>query len=221
MLGLGSLVDFAIVVLESIYRKRQEGLDIVDAAKTGTAEVGTAVMASAASQIVVFLPVVFVSGIASMIFKPLALTVSFSHACALFAALTLVPMMASKMLKNVPPPEEFEYKKGTKNPVTIFGYGLQKLTDIYRKILHWALSHRKKVVIGTIVLFFASLGCIPLIGMEFMSSMDERGMNITIEMPTGTNLEITEKKAFEVDALVKKALEQGIKKDYISVGRLR
>lgn len=218
MLGLGSLVDFAIVVLESIYRKRQEGLDIVSAAKVGTAEVGTAVMASAASQIVVFLPVVFVSGIASMIFKPLALTVSFSHACALFAALTLVPMMASRMLKSVPAPQEFEYKKGTKNPVAIFGFGLQKITAIYKSTLNWALAHRKKVVAGTVLLFFISLGCIPLIGMEFMSSMDERGVNITIEMPTGTKLEATHEKAAEVDTLAQKALDDGIKKDYITVG---
>ncbi|TEB10786.1 efflux RND transporter permease subunit [Pelotomaculum propionicicum] len=218
MLGLGSLVDFAIVVLESIYRKRQEGLDIVNAAKVGTSEVGTAVMASAASQIVVFMPVVFVSGIASMIFRPLALTVSFSHACALFAALTLVPMMASRMLKTVPAPEKFEYKKGTKNPVTIFGYGLQKLTALYKSTLNWALGHRKKVVLGTVLLFCLSLCCIPLIGMEFMSSMDERGVNISIEMPTGTKLEATHAKADEVDELARKALEGGIKKDYVKVG---
>lgn len=218
MLGLGSLVDFAIVVLESIYRKRQEGFDIVEAAKVGTAEVGTAVMASAASQIVVFLPVVFTSGIASMIFTPLALTVSFSHACALFAALTLVPMMASKLLKSVPAPEEFEYHKGTKNPVTIFGYGLQRLTATYKRILHWALSHRKKVVIGTVFLFFLSLGCIPLIGVEFISSMDERGVNITVEMPTGTKLDTTRQKAELVDKLAKEALSDGIKKEYVTIG---
>lgn len=218
MLGLGSLVDFSIVVLESIYRKRQEGLDIIAAAKTGTAEVGTAVMASAASQIVVFLPIVFVSGIASMIFKPLALTVSFSHACALFAALTLVPMMSARMLKSVPAPEEFVYKKGDKNPVTIFGYGLQKINTLYKKTLSWALGHRKKVVAATIILFFASLGCIPLIGAEFMSSMDERGVNITIEMPTGTKLEATREKAVEVDKLARKVLGEGIKTNYMTAG---
>ncbi|SFH15398.1 hydrophobic/amphiphilic exporter-1, HAE1 family [Desulfotomaculum arcticum] len=218
MLGLGSLVDFAIVVLESIYRKRQEGLDVINAAKVGTAEVGTAVMASAASQIVVFMPIVFVSGIASMIFKPLALTVSFSHACALFAALTLVPMMSSRMLKNVPAPEEFVYKKGDKNPVTLFGYGLQKIISGYKRLLSWALQHRKTVVAATVLLFITSLGCIPLIGMEFMSSMDERGVNITIEMPTGTMLEVTQKKAEEIDNLAKKAIGDGIDTDNITVG---
>lgn len=218
MLGLGSLVDFSIVVLESIYRKRQEGLDVVNAAKVGTSEVGTAVMASAASQIVVFMPVVFVSGIASMIFKPLALTVSFSHACALLAALTLVPMMSSRLLKKVPAPEDIVYVKGTKNPVTIFGYCLQKLNTVYHKILHWALDNRKKVVVCTVLLFFGSLCCIPFIGMEFMNSMDERGVNITVEMPVGTNLEVMKKKAEEIDALAKKVLGSGFKNDYITVG---
>ncbi|ATW26354.1 efflux RND transporter permease subunit [Candidatus Formimonas warabiya] len=218
MLGLGSLVDFAIVVLESIYRKRQEGFDVVNAAKTGAAEVGTAVMASAASQIVVFLPVVFVSGLASMIFTPLALTVTFSHACALFAALTLVPMMSSKLLKSVPAPEQFVYQKGSKNPVTLFGYGLQRLTAGYKTVLSWALGHRKTVVGTTLLLFFLSLACIPLIGMEFMSSMDERGVNVTIELPTGTKLDTTREKAEEVDRLARKALGEGIKNDYITVG---
>jgi len=218
MLGLGSLVDFAIVVLESIYRKRQEGLELISAAKLGTSEVGTAVLASAASQIVVFLPIVFVSGIASMIFKPLALTVSFSHACALFAALTLVPMMASKMLKTVPAPEDIAYVKGTRNPVAVFGFGLQKLTSGYKIILKWALGNRKKVVASTVLLLLISLGCISLIGMEFMSSMDERGVNIKIEMPTGTSLETTRKKAVEVDILAQKALEGGIKKSYLTAG---
>ncbi|MCG9968701.1 efflux RND transporter permease subunit [Pelotomaculum terephthalicicum JT] len=218
MLGLGSLVDFAIVVLESIYRKRQEGFDVISAAKLGTAEVGTAVMASAASQIVVFMPVVFVSGIASMIFKPLALTVSFSHACALFSAMTLVPMMASRMLKNVPAPEDIGYVKGTKNPVAIFGFGLQKLTSFYKTSLNWALGNRKKVVAGALLLLVASLGCIPLIGMEFISAMDERGVNVQIEMPAGTSLEATRKKAMEVDTLAQKALEGGVQKGYITVG---
>lgn len=218
MLGIGSLVDFSIVVLESIYRKRQEGLNIIDAAKVGTAEVGTAVMASAASQIVVFMPVVFVNGIAGMIFKPLALTVSFSHACALFAALTIVPTMSSRLLKDVPAPEAFEYKKGTKNPVTIFGYGIQRLTAGYKHLLSWALSNRKKVVAVTIILFFCSLGSLSFIGMEFMSSMDERGVDISIKMPVGTRLSVTWQKAEEIDSLVKKSLGQGIDTDYISVG---
>ncbi|MEL7563537.1 MAG: efflux RND transporter permease subunit [Dehalobacterium sp.] len=218
MLGLGSLVDFSIVVLESIYRKRQEGLDVISAAKIGTAEVGTAVMASAASQIVVFLPVVFVSGIASMIFTPLALTVSFSHGCALFAALTLVPMMASKLLKSVPAPEEFTYQKGTKNPLTIFGYGLQKLNSGYKNILKWALDHLKTVVVATVILFFGSLACIPIIGMEFVPSMDERGVNVTVETPTGTKLEETREMAKTVDAQAKKALSEGIETEYITVG---
>jgi len=218
MLGLGSLVDFSIVVLESIYRKRQEGLDVMNAAKVGTSEVGTAVMASAASQIVVFMPVVFVSGIAGMIFKPLALTVSFSHGCALLAALTLVPMMASRVLKKVPVEEEIIYVRGTKNPTIIFGYGFQKLNTLYQRILKWALSHRKKVIIGTVLLFFISLCCIPFVGMEFMTSMDERGVNVSIEMPVGTNLEVTRKKAEEIDALAKKSLASGVKNDYITVG---
>jgi HAE1 family hydrophobic/amphiphilic exporter-1 len=99
-LGLGSLVDFAVVVLESIFRKKEEGLSPIEAAKQGTAEVGTAVLASALAQIAVFAPTVFINGLVKNFFYPMALTVSFSHIAALFAAITLVPMLASKMLKG-------------------------------------------------------------------------------------------------------------------------
>ena len=99
-LGLGSLVDFAVVVLESIFRKRHEGLSPEEAAKVGTAEVGTAVMASALAQIAVFLPTVFIGGLVKQFFWPMALVVCFSHIAAWFAAVTLVPMLAAKLLRG-------------------------------------------------------------------------------------------------------------------------
>src|SRR5690606_26910242 len=90
-LGLGSLVDFAIVVLENVYRHRQEGKGLIEAATFGTKEVGNAVMAAALTQICVFVPIVFVEGLAAELFGPLALTVIYSHIAALLVAITLVP----------------------------------------------------------------------------------------------------------------------------------
>ena len=97
-LGLGSLVDFAVVVIESISRHYEAGAGSFQAAKVGTSEVGTAVLASALCQISVFAPIVFVQGLASQEFLPMALAVVFSHLAALLGALTMVPMLAARFM---------------------------------------------------------------------------------------------------------------------------
>jgi len=98
-LGIGLLVDNAIVVLESVQRKRDEGLDEVEAARVGTSEVGTAITASTLTTICVFVPIVFVEGIAAQLFRDQALTVAFSLVVSLIVALTLIPMLASRELR--------------------------------------------------------------------------------------------------------------------------
>ncbi|TGU43139.1 efflux RND transporter permease subunit, partial [Mesorhizobium sp. M00.F.Ca.ET.186.01.1.1] len=90
-LGLGSLIDFAVVMLENIFRQREQGKGMMEAALTGSKEVGTAVMASALAQICVFLPIALTEGIASELFGPLALTVVYSHIAALVFSILLVP----------------------------------------------------------------------------------------------------------------------------------
>ncbi len=94
-LGVGMLVDSAIVVLEAIVRRREEGLDAVEAARVGASEVGQAVIASTLTTIAVFLPVVFLEGIAAQLFRDTALTVSFSLLAALVVSLTLIPMLTA------------------------------------------------------------------------------------------------------------------------------
>ncbi len=98
-LGVGLLVDNAIVVLEAVQRKREEGLDEVEAARVGTTEVGKAITASTLTTICVFVPIVFVEGIAAQLFRDQALTVAFSLMVSLVVALTLIPMLASRELR--------------------------------------------------------------------------------------------------------------------------
>src|SRR5690606_20329075 len=98
-LGVGMLVDNAIVVLDIIYRYRQLGHSAVEAAVNGASEVGLAITASTLTTVIVFLPVVFTSGLTSEIFKELSLTIAFSLLASLLVALTLVPMLSSKLLK--------------------------------------------------------------------------------------------------------------------------
>ncbi len=112
-LGVGMLVDNAIVVLESIFRKREQGLGPVEAAKVGASEVGKAVIASTLTTVAVFLPVVFLEGIAAQLFLDQALTVSFSLLASLAVALTLIPMMAALILRDRSDPSAAESAAGT------------------------------------------------------------------------------------------------------------
>src|SRR5699024_1639794 len=99
-LGIGMMVDSSIVILENIYSYRQRGYSLFDAATKGAAELTPAVIASTTTTLVVFLPIVYVDGIASDLFTPLALTVSFSLLASLVVAITLVPMLSSKLLSK-------------------------------------------------------------------------------------------------------------------------
>jgi len=202
MLGLGSLVDFSVVVLENIYRYRQNGYGIIDAAKQGSSEVGGAVIASAMAQVLVFVPIIFVQGLAGILFKPLALTVSFSHIAALFAALTLVPMLSSKLLSKVSPPRVVVDQK-TLNPVLLFGKAMQRLNELYGKLLRWALNHRKIVVSGFIIALFLSIAATGLIGTEFIPETDQGEISVAIKMPSGTNLKETQKVAQDIEGLIR------------------
>jgi HAE1 family hydrophobic/amphiphilic exporter-1 len=102
-LGVGLLVDNAIVVLEAVQRKRDDGLDIVEAARVGTSEVGRAITASTLTTICVFVPIVFVEGVAAQLFRDQALTVAFSLLVSLIVALTVIPMLASRRFDTAGP----------------------------------------------------------------------------------------------------------------------
>ena len=99
-LGIGMLVDNAIVVIENIYRHLSMGKDPKEAAREGTKEVAGAITASTLTTVAVFLPVVFISGLLGQLFKEFAFTISFSLFASLFVALTVIPMLASKLLKR-------------------------------------------------------------------------------------------------------------------------
>jgi hydrophobic/amphiphilic exporter-1 (mainly G- bacteria), HAE1 family len=216
-LGMGSLVDFAVVILENIFRFRQRGFSVLDAAKQGSAQVGNAVMASALAQIAVFLPIVFTQGLASKLFGPLALAVVFSHIAALVVSLMIVPMLGSRWLTTIP--DEALYHTGTykgRNPVIWFNIAFEKIAKGYGRLLHWALNHRKKVLFLTLALFVGSLALIPGIGMEFMPKMDQGQITISIKMPNGTIFAQTEKVATKVEQIAKSIPE--LKDMDISIG---
>ncbi len=221
-IALGSLVDFSVVVLESIFRARQSGLDPKQAASVGTKEVGTAVFVAALAQICVFAPSIFTSGIAGQIFGPMALTVVFSHAVALLVALTLTPMLASKLLAGKKF-TEVETIPGVDAPFRIwapydwFGKGMHKLTEAYKSVLTWGLAHRKTVVAVSILMFFGVMPLIPLVGTELMTPINTNQINVSLTLPSGTSLVNTTQAIQNIEKNLK-AHEKSISSIYAQIG---
>ncbi|KUO77423.1 MAG: multidrug ABC transporter [Clostridia bacterium BRH_c25] len=214
-LGVGMLVDNAIVVLENIYRYRNEGHSRVEAALLGTQEVGSAVLASTLTTIVVFLPIVFTEGIAAEIFKQMALAVTFSLIASLIVALTVIPMLSSKFLKMV------KYHEASKNERLnkIFDKwddALRAIDDFYKKVLGWVLVHRRRTVITVVLIFIGSLLLIPFVGTEFFPKMDQGQFTVDIELSQGTLLENTNAITREVEGILSKVPE--IQKVFVTVG---
>lgn len=222
-LGIGHLVDCSIVVLESIYRYRKDGYSLKEAAIKGGSEVGMPVVASTLTVAVVFLPMVFVEGMASMLFRELALTVVSSQSVALLVAVTLVPMLCSKFLtvgnkKEAMAAEpdnsgkrRFWHRRGGN------GTGLfEKVENGYEGLLAWSLSHRKTVVIGVTAVLAASFALVPLVGMEFMPETDSGELAVAIELDKGTVLEETDQVAEKIENILKDIPE--IETVFVSVG---
>jgi HAE1 family hydrophobic/amphiphilic exporter-1 len=187
-LGIGMLVDNAIVVIESIFRKMEEGYKAVEASITGTSEVGMAITASTLTTMAVFLPLVFSSGIAGKLSQGMALTIAFALFSSLFVALTMVPMFASKALKGF---EIREIKEDNNKWLRKIGKWIDNLRERYKKVLHWVLTHRAKTVLIALAILIISLLLIPFIGTEFMPASDSSIFFMMAKMPVGTTLERT------------------------------
>lgn len=196
-LGVGMLVDNSIVVLENIYKWRSGGMSAKEAAIVGAKRVTGAVTASTLTTVVVFLPVAFTEGLTSIIFREMALTVAFSQLCSLIITLLLVPMLASKLLRGQSLSSTHEQKLFA--PVNKV---LNKLYRGYERLIRWALDHRKRTALITILLFLGSLCLVPFIGAEFMPTVDSGQFTVDIEMPKGSSLEETDTTVKQVEEIV-------------------
>ncbi|MEJ2037757.1 MAG: efflux RND transporter permease subunit [Desulfosarcinaceae bacterium] len=207
-LGIGMLVDNAIVVLENIYRLRESGCEPVQAAVEGSQEVTAAVAASTLTTLAVFLPLVFARGMSGIMFKQLAYVVSFSLACSLMAALTLVPMLASHV-RNVANADSARSRRGIGGKFFLAtGRLLAVLENKYRDLLHWALGHRWQTLGGAVVLFVTSLALIPRVGVELMPSTDESEVRVNGEMAVGTRLDVVDRNFQEIERIVYQAVPE-------------
>ena len=200
-LGIGMLVDNAIVVLENIFRMRESGDLLEKAAVNGVEEVTAAVIASTLTTMVVFLPLIFVRGMSGVMFKQLSIVVSFALLCSLAVALTLVPMLSARILPAASTDEKFRHTfRG--RIFEISGRFFKALENGYKKFLHLALANRAFVVVIAVLLLTASLMLTPYIGVELMPSTDEGEVRVEAEMQVGTRLNLLDEKIKIIEKIV-------------------
>ena len=172
--SVGMLVDNSVVVIENIYRLRAKGATIIQAAVSGAGQVLGAVTASTLTTVCVFAPIVFVEGLTKQLFTDLALTITYSLLASLLVSLTLVPAMASGMLRR-----DFTPKAGL----------LDKLYPAYRKAISWSLDHKAFVLLLSLVLLVTSVWGALSRGFTFMPEIDMNNLSLEITMPEGATRE--------------------------------
>lgn len=207
-LGIGTLVDSAIVALENIYQRRQDGLPALQAAIVGTRQVSLSIIAGALTTMAAFVPVVFISGFAGVFFRELAVVVSFAQLPALLVALTLIPAAAARFLS----PRVETHAKGA-GPLVLFldriGGWLHALEEAYGRLVAQALRHPGRVIGWSLAILVGSLLLFPLVGFELMPESDEGRINLSAELPIGTPVETTMHTMEELELRVRSAMRAG------------
>jgi hydrophobic/amphiphilic exporter-1 (mainly G- bacteria), HAE1 family len=200
-LGIGMIVDASIVVLENTFRHMEHGKDRMQAAIDGSEEVWSAILASTLTHIAVFVPLLFLTGVSSILFKQLSVVVMFSLTMSLFVAVTIVPVLCSRLLKLPPPAEE---RRGLAGRLyTSSERFLNSMDERYSRVIRLALHHRPTVIgLGTAAVVAAVL-ILPTIGFELMPQADEGEVRVTAELPVGTRIERSEEVALRLEGLAK------------------
>ena len=214
-LGVGMMVDNSIVVLENIFRHRNEMNKPPDiASKDGAMEVAPAIVASTVTTLVIFLPLVFVRGVSGILFTEMAYVIIFSLTCSLLVALSLVPMLTSRLLK---------IKKRTRTRSMIWvlfsvseSFFL-KLMHGYTRLLKSALNHRFITAAITVTALGGAVMLVPKIGTEFLPPSDEGEVRITGEMPVGTRLDLVDRQSRWMESIIYPAVPEAAS-SVVSVG---
>jgi len=195
-LGVGMLVDNSVVVLENIYRRRNDlGEDAEVSSINGAAEVLGAVIASVITTCIVYVPILFIDNMMAVMFKQLAFAIIFSQAAALLVTYLLVPMLTAKV-KDSEPNKKLGF---ILNPFARF---IERVYAIYEKALRWTLKHRKSFMAAVLLVFFLSMVVLGMIGMTLMNSTDEGTLTVSAELPLGSTLEDTNEITMEIERII-------------------
>ncbi|MGH1344806.1 MAG: efflux RND transporter permease subunit [Nannocystales bacterium] len=213
-LGVGMLVDSAIVVLEAIHRRREQGAAAVEAAREGASEVGRAVIASTLTTVAVFLPVVFLEGMAAQLFRDMAVTVCFSLVVSLAVSLTLIPMISALSREGTPPPQLGRVARTVLMPVVLvrlgvativagvawvlrpvaglFGAAFERLAAVYPSVCRGSVRRPWTVVGIALLAFAATVASVPRLGLDLIPSLSQGEFGFALELPAGTPLSRTD-----------------------------
>jgi HAE1 family hydrophobic/amphiphilic exporter-1 len=200
-LGIGMIVDAAIVVLENTHRHLHMGKDKMTASIDGSEEVWSAILASTLTHIAVFVPLLFLSGTASILFTQLSFVVMFSLMMSLFVAVTIVPVLCSRWLKT--PDEEAAATGIMSRFYRMSERFLERMDEAYRRAIHVALNHRPTVIGGAAALVVAAALIYPQIETELLPQTDEGEVNINAELAVGTRIERTEEALMKLQEMIK------------------
>lgn len=199
-LGVGMIVDASIVVLENTFRHMEMGKPRMQAAIEGSEEVWSAILASTLTHVAVFVPLLFLTGISSIIFTQLAIVVMFSLSMSLFVAVTIVPVLCSRLLVLPKPVHERAGLSGTL--FTMSERALSNLDNGYRGVLHTALQHRPTVLLGAAGLTAAALFILPTIPSELMPQTDEGEVAVNARMAVGSRIERSQTVVLQLEDLI-------------------
>ena len=201
-LAVGMLVDNSIVVLENIYRHRGMKDSAIDSAVSGSQEVGMAITASTLTTLAVFVPILFVPGLAGQMFREMVLTIVFSLLVSLFVALSLVPLLSSFAGKLLP-----RHKEGS--PAEKIKIGFENLERRYNTLARRMVARKKSTLIVTAAVFLASLALIKVVKTEFIPANDDGMIQITLEAAIGTDLQTTSAMAVALEDSIAALFEEG------------
>jgi len=201
-LGAGMLVDNAIVVMENIFRLRESGMSVKDAAIEGTSQVSGAITSSTITTIVVFLPIVYLHGASGELFRDQAWTITFSLLSSLVIATLLIPMMFNYFYKNSAPPK-------VQKSINIKGYG---------KLLGNMLRFKWAIILATVVLLGLSAFIFPFIGTEFMPKSETRQFTLEMKMQEGTRLQRTSAAVENMENMIREVLGDELETLFSQIG---
>lgn len=194
-LAIGMLVDNGIVVLEAAFQHLEKGASPSEAALRGAREMSMPLVASTLTTVVVFLPILLVEGVAGELFRDMVLTICISLLASLAVALSLVPLMASRMLAAQKGWLQLRLERATR--------GLDLLAPAYERALAWALARKKRVLFAALAAFALSLAAVPLLGQDFLPKADVSEIRVEVTAAPGTSLDEMRVLVGQVEGLIR------------------
>ncbi len=187
-IAAGLVIDNGIVVLENIIRHLEKGEDLAESAVSGAGEMGLAITAATMTTVVIFVPLMFLTGLAGIIFKPLGFVLVATLLASLLVSLMLTPMLCSRLLssRSLRQKTNFAGRAYTLSEKLFLG-----VENGYQSVLQWCLSHSKTVLLTALIIFSSGLSLIPSLSTSFLPEVDTGQVEIRFRLPEGTAIEET------------------------------